>query len=339
MLGPTQILILKDKQLMDQFASNEIMLTAISALENLATFYGFKGPRIFDYYSCYAQTENESINAILLQLELFRNSYLNYISIYSDYHFPTNLTKEQIIVLIKEWKKSIPPQKKADIGIYYDEIIRYIKGNSNSGISNIIDKKRTEWGPTTQQDLDRIAKCTPYVNSHISNQMNNINETYNRTGKYEVKANLCQTQETNMFMNKLLENDQKYKERKKQFLNNYNAINNHFEMFFKKIKNKYIDNKNKAINETDCNSIKQQLESFKSLLLSVYLEENFSYSIINKYKEYKKRIENIISKGILNKKDREETDLFYNICMDIINCVQEKKMNMNEDYNFEENYT
>jgi hypothetical protein len=127
----------KQTQLIDQNFSNGIMLNALAALENLAIYYGYKGKMIFDYYSGYARrnSEKELVNAVILQLEIFRSSHYNYTSVYSSYDFPKNLTNEQVIKIVKEWKKIIPKK----IQIYYDEMLNYLYGNSNvSGISDKI---------------------------------------------------------------------------------------------------------------------------------------------------------------------------------------------------------
>ena len=96
----------KQAQLRDQNFSNQIMLNCLAALENLAQFYKYPGQRIFDYYSGYAPRNNEKelVDAIIMQLEVFRASYSNYSSIYNNYDFPKNLTKEQIIKIVLDWK-------------------------------------------------------------------------------------------------------------------------------------------------------------------------------------------------------------------------------------------
>ena len=165
----------KQSQLIDQSFSNGIMLNAIAALENLAFFYGYKGKRIFDYYSGYAnrKNENELVNAIIIQLEIFRASHSNYNSIYQNYDFPKNLRKEQIIKIINDWKKIVPPENK----VFYKEIINYLMGNSDtSGISEAINKKRNEWGPTTKEDLERIGRSAPFINTQMFNQMENVKD-------------------------------------------------------------------------------------------------------------------------------------------------------------------
>ena len=132
----------KQAQLNAQNFSNQIMLNCLAALENLAYFYGYQGPRIFDYYSGYAPRNNEKelVDAIIMQLEVFRASYTNYSSIYNDYDFPQNLTKDQIIKIVLDWKNYIPHY---NIKVFYDEILNYLNGISDtSGISGIIEKKK-----------------------------------------------------------------------------------------------------------------------------------------------------------------------------------------------------
>ena len=46
-----QNILSKQSQLVDQNFSNEILLNALSALENLAIFSGYKGKNIFRYHS------------------------------------------------------------------------------------------------------------------------------------------------------------------------------------------------------------------------------------------------------------------------------------------------
>jgi hypothetical protein len=183
------------------------MLNCLAALENLAYFYGYQGSRIFDYYSGYAPRNNEKelVDAIIMQLEVFRASHSNYSSIYNNYDFPKNLTEEQIIKIVLDWEKFIP---NADIKVFYDEIIFYLNGRSDtSGISGIIEQKRKEWGPTTEKQLSRIAKATPFINSRMHNEMERIKQSY-QNGNYEIKANLYQNQNDDVEMADLNKNDQ-----------------------------------------------------------------------------------------------------------------------------------
>ena len=221
----------KQAQLNAQNFSNQIMLNCLAALENLAYFYGYQGSRIFDYYSGYAPRNNEKelVDAIIMQLEVFRASYSNYSSIYNNYDFPKNLTKDQIIKIVLDWEKFIP---YAEIKVFYDEIIFYLNGRSDtSGISGIIEQKRKEWGPTTEKQLSRIAKATPFINSRMHNEMERVKQSY-QNGNYEIKANLYQNQNDDVEMADLNKNDQnveelvlKFNEMEKKITNIFKSIN------------------------------------------------------------------------------------------------------------------
>ena len=244
----------KQTQLIDQNFSNGIMLNALAALENLAIYYGYKGKMIFDYYSGYARrnSEKELVNAVILQLEIFRSSHFNYTSVYSSYDFPKNLTNEQVIKIVKEWKKIIPKK----IQIYYDEMLNYLYGNSNvSGISDKIEKKRKEMGPTTEEDLARIARAAPFVNTNMYKQMEKVKQSYEKNGDYDIKAHLNENQEENVDMKDLYNNDQKVAEQERYF----NQIEENIESFFKKIQSK------SQINDSDFKMLFENVEKFQNL--------------------------------------------------------------------------
>lgn len=293
----------KQSQLIDQNFSNEIMLNAISALENLAFFYGFKGKRVFDYYSGYAhaQRENELVNAVILQLEIFRNSHSNYSSIYENYDFPKNLSKEQIIKYIKEWKKYIPHKNQ----IYYDEIISYLNGYSHtSGITKIIDKKKKEWGPTTKEDLERIGRSAPFINNQMFNKIDKVKENYNKLGTYEIMANLNKNREDNMDMHNFNQYDQKFSEQYQNFI----VIEKKIEKFFENLLNSHY-----CLKDSDVQELKKLVDLFQNLINGIPFEENDIKLKIGLYKSYKDKIPSIF-------KDTNAINFFNEICNSIISC-------------------
>ena len=302
----------KEAQLIDQNFSNEIMLNALAALENLAIFKGYKGNRIFDYYSGYANRYNEQelVNAVILQLEVFRPSHYNYALIYSNYDFPKNLTKEQIIKIIKEWRKFIHPS----IQIFYNEMINYLQGYSNnSGISNIINEKREEWGPTTGEDLDRIGKITPFINGNMHREINNVKNAYNKNGYNEIIANLNGNQNDNKDMKQLNEHDQQNAERKKKFFHYEKKI----ESFFEKLLN------DAPLSENDYASFRSDIEKFNNYTNGISPDKEEIKSKINKFNKFKKNIPKI-------KNYKEYINHFIQICDEIITLY--KKMDPNPDF-------
>ena len=303
--------ISKQTQLIDQSFSNGIMLNAIAALENLAFYYGYKGKRIFDYYSGYAKrtSEKELINAIIIQLEVFRSSHSNYSSIYENYDFPKNLSKEQIIKIIKEWKKYIPEQNK----IYYREIINYLNGSSDiSGIAGTIDKKKKEWGPTTRDDLERVGRAAPFINTQMFNQMDNAKENYAKNGNYDIVANLNKNRDDNEDMHNLNKFEQNFSQQEM----NFHLIEKKIELFFE---NLIV---NKILNNSDVEELKKYFGSFKILINGIGFAEEEIIKKINLYKTYKSNMFKIIN-------DKNVLNYFCTICDEIISCYQKKGMYSN----------
>ena len=300
----------KQTQLIDQNFSNGIMLNALAALENLAIYYGYKGKMIFDYYSGYARrnSEKELVNAVILQLEIFRSSHYNYTSVYSSYDFPKNLTNEQVIKIVKEWKKIIPKK----IQIYYEEMLNYLYGNSNvSGISDKIEKKRKEMGPTTEEDLARIARAAPFVNTNMYKQMEKVKQSYEKNGEYEIKAHLNENQEENVDMKDLYNNDQKVAEQESYF----HQLEENIESFFKKIQSKT------QINDSDFKMLFENVNKFQIYYVAMnFGEEKIKYkiSLYNSFKE--STYKNLV--GIVNEIVIKQ---LLEICERIIDCYNKKK--------------
>jgi hypothetical protein len=300
----------KQTQLIDQNFSNGIMLNALAALENLAIYYGYKGKMIFDYYSGYARrnSEKELVNAVILQLEIFRSSHFNYTSVYSSYDFPKNLTNEQVIKIVKEWKKIIPKK----IQIYYDEMLNYLYGNSNvSGISDKIEKKRKEMGPTTEEDLARIARAAPFVNTNMYKQMEKVKQSYEKNGDYDIKAHLNENQEENVDMKDLYNNDQKVAEQERYF----NQIEENIESFFKKIQSK------SQINDSGFKMLLENVDKFQIYYVAMnFGEEKIKYKI-SLYNSFKgsiyQNLVGIVKEAVINQ--------LLEICERIIACYNKKK--------------
>ena len=296
----------KQVQKSDQNFSNIIMLNCLAALENLAIFCGYKGQKIFDYYSGFTPKDKikDLVDDVVIQLEIFRASHSNYISNYCNYDFPGNLTKEQIIQIISEWKKFIPDN---NIKVFYDEIIHYLNGNSNiSGISGIIDERQKEWGPTTEGQLSRISNSIPFINSKMFNQMEQVQKSYKKNGDYEINAKLYKNRDDNIEMKRYYENDQKYMEKEQKFRDLEKKIES---IFYTHI------SKNIKIKESDMKSLIDDLDLFEKYIKSmslgeieikqkIELYEKFSKTI--QYKEYLEICQKVIAlykKEMVNAKD------------------------------------
>lgn len=301
----------KQRQLIDQSFSNGIMLNAIAALENLAFYYGYNGKRIFDYYSGYAKrtSENELVNAAIIQLEIFRNSHLNYSSIYEEYNFPKNLSKEQIIKTIKDWKKVVPQANKE----FYQEILNYLNGNSDfSGISETINQKKKEWGPTTKEDLERIGRNAPFINTQMFNQMEIVKENYDKNGNYEIMANLNKNREDDIDMQRLNQYEQQFSQQEMNFRIVEKKLNSFFEHLIM----------TRTLKNSDVEEVKQLVVSFRNLINGIGFEEVEIKQKISLFKNYKENIKTIfIDKNALN--------FFSSICDEIISIYLKKDFSSN----------
>lgn len=301
----------KQSQLIDQSFSNGIMLNAIAALENLAFYYGYKGKRIFDYYSGYAKrtSENELVNAAIIQLEIFRNSHLNYSSIYEDYNFPKNLSKNQIIKIIKDWKKVVPQENKE----FYQEIINYLNGNSDaSGISEIINQKKKEWGPTTKEDLERIGRSAPFINTKMFNQMERVKESYNKNGNYEIIANLNKNREDDIDMQRLNQYEQQFSQQEM----NFHIVEKKLDSFFEHLI------MTRTVKKTDVEEIKQLVSSFRNLINGIGFGEVEIKQKISLFKNYKEKMKSIFS-------DKNALNFFSSICDEIISIYLKRDFSSN----------
>ena len=301
----------KQSQLIDQSFSNGIMLNAIAAFENLAFYYGYNGKRIFDYYSGYAKrtSENELVNAAIIQLEIFRNSHLNYSSIYEEYNFPKNLSKEQIIKTIKDWKKVVPQANKE----FYQEILNYLNGNSDfSGISETINQKKKEWGPTTKKDLERIGRNAPFINTQMFNQMEIVKENYDKNGNYEIMANLNKNREDDIDMQRLNQYEQQFSQQEMNFRIVEKKLNSFFEHLIM----------TRTLKNSDVEEVKQLVVSFRNLINGIGFEEVEIKQKISLFKNYKENIKTIfIDKNALN--------FFSSICDEIISIYLKKDFSSN----------
>lgn len=281
--------ISKQNQLIDQSFSNDIMLNAIAALENLAIFCGYNGKRVFDYYSGYADRKDEKslVDAVVLQLHVFRASHSNYMKNYDDYHFPRNLTKKQIIKKINEWKSFI---YNKNIVIFYDEMINYLGGDSSiSGIEDIIAQKRKEFGPTTQKDLQKISNASPYINTHMFNQMDTVKESIQKTGDYQINANLNKQREENKLLQDIGEIEKKCNEKNKAFMKKEKSMEESFENLQRKICNQ-------TATEEDVEILNKKVNDFKVIFNDVPLEQKYINSKLDYYAKYYNQSEKLEKK-------------------------------------------
>lgn len=296
-----QKLLSKQNQLIDQSFSNTMLLNTIASLENLAFFYGYKGKKIFDYYSGDARLEDENalINAVILQLQIFRASHSDYLSKFTNYNFPKNLSQSQMINKIEEWKQYVLNQ---DAIVYFDEMIRYIKGDSETcGIEEQIKQKKKEWGGiVTQKDLQQVGNCLPYVNNNMFDQIDIVMDSYKKTGDYQINAILYKKKADNKLMKNLRETNETFKKKYKDYKDKEGQMEKYFSHLIKKINNKQSISKSDDTNmihfinefgsasnglEIDKQEICKKIEVYQNCNNDAlqYLQNNPNYELIINY--------------------------------------------------------
>lgn len=123
-------------KLEEQAYSNEILCRMLSTAE--CYFYRVINKslerEIFGYYNGFNSGNTKSLEhlkkQLLNEIEIFKCSYEDYIYHYDKYDFPINLTMENILNVINQWKYYLIRYQKDKEIKYYDSICELIKGNS-----------------------------------------------------------------------------------------------------------------------------------------------------------------------------------------------------------------
>ena len=198
-------------------------------------------------------------------------------------------------------KKKIPNQ----IHIFYDEIIQYLSGKSDvSGISDIIETKKQEWGPTSEEDLKRVGRSAPFINTRMHNQMQQVKQGYNQKGDYEIIAHLNQNQGDDVDMRDLNNYDQ-------QYLKELDIFN----LKEKKIENIFENLKSGNRISDDIDWLTKNITSFESYMKVIDLDEDIAKQKITMYKSYLKEI-------LEKSKDDKDKELFKGIVAQLIQCYK-----------------
>ena len=148
--GKQQKQLSKVDQIQDQAYSYEVMGNFFSALEYYAAKCMNQLPtHQFDYYNNFdcgnKKTKEELRNQIITQLETFKYSYFLYIQKHGEYKFPKNLSKIQVVSLIKGWEIQVPyPDNKyfkAVLDILNQKEVSYVNELRDEGGSSTVDPR------------------------------------------------------------------------------------------------------------------------------------------------------------------------------------------------------
>ena len=131
--------ISKQQQIVDQSYSYETTGNVLSALEQYANKKGCKSNvfNAYDNFNCGSKKTEQQLKAqIITQLEVLKASHQMYRQQYGEYHFPKNLSKNQMIAQINEWKKFVSKEDHR----YYDAAIQIISGKTPESFVNELGK-------------------------------------------------------------------------------------------------------------------------------------------------------------------------------------------------------
>ena len=245
-------------QIQDQQFSNDIMARLLSVSENYAlrskgdTLDEIREKEIFGYYDTFDSGKEKSLSELKLQLmfeiEVFRLSYEDFINKYEKYNFPENLSKEEILKNLNEWKNYVKDEDKK----YYDVIIRIFAENITS--QSFSDEIRE-----TEKNKENVGLCDPYflINSvpFLRNfgdeMMENVENEIMKNGKFQLKLKL----------RKKNKKDLKLKGFKTHFLRKISLKNFNYKKFKKNYFRKYKKNYHKNGKTCECSSSEMECES------------------------------------------------------------------------------
>jgi hypothetical protein len=175
----------------DQCFSNDIFARLLSTAENYANrFRNFNNNNNiyinnFDYYDTLNSGKNkekeELKKQLIFEIEVFKNSYQNYISKYNcDYDYPLNMNKNQTINYLIKWKNLVNSEDQK----YFESIIQLItEGQSKTFKNEIIEnEKNNKNNGTINPNL--LMNSIPRFKYYGEKMKNNVIKKFEQNGDY-----------------------------------------------------------------------------------------------------------------------------------------------------------
>ena len=204
----------KQSLIQDQAYSYSIMGNLFSSLE----CYAKRNPNCpiqykFQYYhNCDSgtdKTNEELLNQIITQIEIFKYSYLLYIKTHDKYDFPDNLNEETIVKYLKEWRECVDENDKH----YYQGVIDIIQTRNNS-ISFVNEIKEKGDGNTI--DPRFLVNNAPRIMTFSNQVENNAIEQFKKNQDYRPQIVLGDQKPNNKYNNETKEREKKREQLQKQ---------------------------------------------------------------------------------------------------------------------------
>ena len=308
----------------DQNSSNLIMCRVLSELENLAHFTGYKGQRIFGYYSTDPKNFEDIINQIIFQMTIFESSYNNFKKNSSNkqYEFPNNLDFKSISEIVNKWKNHVKMKNYNDnYESYYDEFLRILSNNNLSKSFNQqfqnIDKDSQKM---TNAELNRVMNAGATAACYINEKYNEIEREISEKGDYKVNVILGGERKNNKFYQIMDAKDEKFNSLKNEFYYNLKLLLGYLELYVKskEIKNSNIQIKySNEINVKNNTDIYAEYSKYLDKLDDIYktIYEEFNFIIPDKEKEEIEKHIKLLKRNTNDKNAKDEcSNLIEFIC-------------------------
>lgn len=238
----------------DQNSSNLIMSRVLSELENLAFYLGFNGPKYFGYYATTPKNIDDIINQILIQMKIFESSYKHFISNHpKNYEFPNNLTFQNIIAIVNNWKNSI---QNNPYTIYFDDFLNiFIQNGLNQNFNYKFETLSNNSINISKSELRRIMNAGVIATCFTNEKYSDIENEIMEKGDYKVNVVIGGKREDNEFYKKTDSDKNRFEKLKKE-LNNYLVLtlkNLELYIYLNTTREKFILNYNEIIDISHLN--------------------------------------------------------------------------------------
>jgi hypothetical protein len=260
-------------------------------------------------------------------MTIFESSYNNFKknSPNKQYEFPNNLTFNNIIGIVNNWKNFIKKQNiNRNYESYYDEFLNILSNNNLSKSFNQqfqnIDKDSQKM---TNADLNRVMNAGATATCYINEKYNEIEKEISEKGDYKVNVILGGDRKNNKFYNIMDSKDEKFKSLKNELYYNLKLLIGYLELYVISKANKNANIKIKYSNEITVKNntdVFAEYSKYLDKLDDIYnkIYEEFNFTIPEKEKE---EIEKHIK---LLKRNTNDSDA-KNECSNVINFICKNK--------------
>ena len=207
------------KQQLDNMTLLDVMMNTMSAAEKLV--FGQAEGKKYAYYDEGNSAEWKTLDQLKRELQIQKECLQSMIKLFEknnknkNYSFPSNLSKEDIIIdlkILKEEIKKMYPKKQ--LHLIYDDIIKLLNNSTckNYTIDEIYDDRNDNIKkPLNEEEVDKQVKNILNMNAKIEKRDEEFEkELMENYGKFNYQAILYQTNtklKKNNYFKNLYQND------------------------------------------------------------------------------------------------------------------------------------